>query len=98
MNKREMGDCPVCNGTGRIPAGDDKYKSFTASYDKETDTFACRNCGGQTMSCRGTGKVFLRPDGTPCKHSYKGENAGRCYTKYHCIHSCGDTFGIDSGD
>lgn len=91
----EMGICPVCNGTGRAPASSSPYSRY--DYDKATDTIACRNCGGQTMSLKPTGKVRLRPDGTPCHHSYKGYEAGRCYTTYVCEH-CGDRYSIDSGD
>lgn len=91
------GTCPVCNGTTRVPAGDDKYKHIMASYDPEDDTFACRNCGGQTMWVQATGKVPLRPDGTPCTHRYLGAQAGRCYYRYRC-EECGDTYDIDSGD
>jgi hypothetical protein len=93
-NHTEYGVCPVCNGSGRVPAGN--YRGIYG-YDKATDTIGCRNCGGQTMSMRATGKVRLRRDGTPCEHKYVGHNAGRCYTVYTCEH-CGDTFSIDSGD
>jgi hypothetical protein len=49
------------------------------------------------MSVKGTGRVRLRPDGTPCTHKYFARNAGRCYTVYTC-ELCGDSYGIDSGD
>jgi len=91
------GVCPVCNGTCRIPAGDNKYKNVIAGYDKETDTFACRNCGGQYMYGRSKGEVNLRPDGTACEHEYTSTTVGRCLTEYKCIH-CGDRYQIDSGD
>lgn len=96
---KEQGVCPVCNGTGRVSAGDgDKYKTMYAGYDKENDTLNCQNCGGQTMSMNPTGKVNLRTaDGTPCVHEYVGREAGRCYYHYTCKH-CGDTYSIDSGD
>ena len=93
----ETGICPVCNGTGRRAAGNDKYKAVYAGYDKDTDTLPCNNCGGQTMYGRPTGKVPLRPDGTPCKHEYVSKTAGRCLTDYTCKH-CGYKFQIDSGD
>jgi len=32
--------CPVCNGTGRKPAGDYGYKHVISSYDVATDTLA----------------------------------------------------------
>jgi hypothetical protein len=91
------GVCPVCQGTCRIPAGDNKYKHVISGYDKETDTFACTNCGKQYMFGRPTGEVNLRPDGTPCTHVYESSNIGRCLTRYKCIH-CSDRHDIDSGD
>ena len=90
-------DCPCCNGTGRKPAGDNKWCNSIAGYDKETHTLSCTNCGGQTMSCRGTGKVNARPDGTPCKHEYTYKYLGRCYHDYTCKH-CDYSYSIDSGD
>ena len=95
--KEGYGICPVCNGSGRVPAGDSKYKHITSGYDKETDTFKCCNCGGQRMFGSPTGEVRLRSDGTPCKHEYVGVTRGRCYTVYTCKH-CGDSYDIDSGD
>ena len=92
-----QGTCPVCNGTTRVPAGDNKYKNVIAGYDKNTDTFACNNCGGQMMYGRPTGQVPLRADGTPCAHEYTSQNVGRCLTKYTCKH-CNSSHTIDSGD
>jgi hypothetical protein len=57
----------------------------------------CNNCGGQTMSGRPTGKVPLRPDGTPCTHKYESFSSGRCLTTYVCS-LCGHRYDIDSGD
>jgi hypothetical protein len=57
----------------------------------------CRNCGGQQMYGRATGKVNLRQDGTPCKHEYNSTTIGRCLTRYKCTH-CSYQFDIDSGD
>lgn len=94
MNK---GTCPVCNGSGRRPAGDYKYKNVVAGYDPATDTLACTNCGGQYMFGNPTGQVRLREDGTPCKHEYSSQTVGRCLTEYTCKH-CGDRYQIDSGD
>ena len=91
------GICPVCNGSGRRPAGNDRYKHVYASYDAETDTLACNNCGGQTMYGQPSGQVPLRKDGTPCKHEYKGTTVGRCLTRYTCVH-CVSSYQIDSGD
>ena len=91
------GICPVCAGTGRVPAGDDKYKTMYAGYDALTDTQRCCNCGGQTMSGISSGVVNLRPDGTPCTHEYTSKNIGRCFTDYTCTH-CGHNYSIDSGD
>jgi DNA-directed RNA polymerase subunit RPC12/RpoP len=89
--------CPVCNGTGRKPAGDYKYKHITSSYDAATDTLACTNCGGQRMYGRPTGKVRANKEGLPCTHKYESKTVGRCLTEYTCIH-CGDRYQIDSGD
>ena len=93
----EKGTCPVCNGSGRVPAGDNKYKHVIAGYDKATDTFACTNCGGQYMFGRPTGEVRLNRDGVPCKHKYSSKTVGRCLTEYTCS-ECGDRYQIDSGD
>lgn len=93
----ELGTCPVCNGSGRVAAGDYKYKHVVAGYDKETDTLACRNCGGQYMYGQPKGQVRLNRDGKPCNHSYRSATVGRCLTQYTCEH-CGDTYQIDSGD
>jgi hypothetical protein len=89
--------CPVCNGSGRISAGDNKYKSVIAGYDKETDTLPCRNCGGQYMFGSPKGEVRARPDGSACTHEYTSKTVGRCLTEYTCVH-CGDRYQIDSGD
>ncbi len=95
------GTCPVCNGTGHMPCPDNLraggQRSGWYGYRAEDDTVTCTNCGGQTMSMKATGKVRLRPDGTPCTHKYHGRNAGRCYTVYDCEY-CGDSYAIDSGD
>ena len=88
--------CPVCNGTGRVPAGDFPHKAVIWGYDKATDTLNCNNCGGQTMSGRATGQVRARPDGTPCTHEYQCLSAGRGITRYTCQH-CNDSYTIDSG-
>lgn len=93
----EQGTCPVCSGSKRMPAGDNKYKNVIAGYDKATDTFECDNCGGQYMFSRATGKVNMDFGGQPCKHEYTGQNAGRCLTEYNCKF-CGDRYQIDSGD
>ncbi len=93
------GVCPVCNGSSRMPAHGNmkKYANVIAGYDKNNDTVACNNCGGQGMYGHPTGEVPLRSDGTPCKHEYKGVGRGRCYTVYTCIH-CNHRYDIDSGD
>ncbi len=91
------GICPVCNGSGRKPAGNILSKTVYAGYDKETDTLNCNNCGGQYMYGTPKGEVKLREDGAPCTHSYSSQAAGRCLTKYTCKH-CNDVFNIDSGD
>ena len=93
----EKGTCPVCNGSGRVAAGDNKYKHVIAGYDKETDTFGCTNCGGQYMFGRPTGEVRLNQSGVPCTHKYTSKTVGRCLTEYTCS-ECGDRYQIDSGD
>ena len=100
-DKMELGVCPTCNGSGHMPCPDhlrrygQDYKWY--GYRAEDDTVDCTNCGGQYMMGRPTGKVKLRPDGTPCVHLYNSQSAGHCYTKYTCVH-CGDMHNIDSGD
>lgn len=93
----EYGTCPVCNGSGRKPAGDYKYKHVIAGYDKESDTLPCTNCGGQYMFGSPKGQVRLNRDGVPCTHSYSSKTVGRCLTEYTCS-ECGDRYQIDSGD
>lgn len=93
---KPQGTCPVCKGTCRIPATG-SYKHVTAGYDKESDTFPCRNCGGQTMWINPTGMVNLNSKGEPCTHEYRGVQAGRCYYEYTCT-ECGDRYSIDSSD
>ena len=91
------GVCPVCNGTGRVAAGDTKYKHVLAGYDKDTDTLNCNNCGGQYMYGTPRGEVRLNKEGVPCKHKYSSQNVGRSLTQYTCT-DCGDSYQIDSGD
>lgn len=95
----EMGTCPVCNGTTRVPVPEasQRYRHVLGGYDAATDTIPCSNCGGQYMFGTATGKVRVREDGTPCKHEYTGKNLGRCYNGYTCKH-CGDYYTIDSSD
>ena len=107
MTAPTMGTCPRCNGTARrpVPAETRQYIRYNerwgtwgiAGYDPDTDTLPCDNCGGQTMSCKGTGQVRLRPDGTPCLHEYSGKTTRNCYHEYDCKF-CGDHYAIDSGD
>lgn len=106
--EKKTGTCPTCQGSGRrpVPADTRQYVKFNerwgtwgvAGYDPDTDTLPCRNCGGQTMSMKGTGVVLLRPDGTPCQHEYTYQLAGNCYHRYTCKHGCGHVYHIDSGD
>lgn len=97
------GTCPVCKGTTRRPVAEYERKYITpdhcvlAGYDRATDTFPCRNCGGQYMMMPPTGTVPLRPDGTPCTHEYTERTVSNCYHQYTCKH-CGDVHYIDSGD
>lgn len=94
----EFGACPPCEGTGRVAVPEDRQKRKTIiyGYDADTDTLPCRNCGGQTMSGRGTGQVPLRANGEPCVHEYTGGLAGNCYYKYRCRY-CVHSYAIDSG-
>jgi len=94
--QRESGVCPVCNGSGRVDAGNREYRYVMSGYDKEMNTLRCTNCGGQTQYGWATGKVNLREDGTPCVHEYVGEKLGNCYYGYYCKH-CKDYYTIDSG-
>jgi len=95
------GICPVCNGSKRTVCEYDpstQWLRSVASYDPETHTVECRNCGGQYQWGSPTGEVRLRKDnGEPCKHEYRGYSKGRCYTGYTCVH-CDDNYSIDSGD
>lgn len=102
---REMGICPICNGsgkqllaptTGRVIGRPPETRYYWPQY-AERGWMECRNCGGQTMGGVASGRVYLRPDGTPCAHDFKGHNAGRCLSRYECSH-CGDRYDIDSGD
>ena len=93
----EYGTCPVCNGSGRRPAGDYQYKNVIAGYDKESDTLPCTNCGGQYMFGSPKGQVRLNREGQPCHHKYSSKTVGRCLTEYTCS-ECGDRYQIDSGD
>lgn len=98
---REQCDCPVCNGTGRMPTPDNlrnyAEKNGWYGYSKEDDRVTCTNCGGQTMYGKATGKTYLRDDGTACEHEYTGRTKGRCWTEYVCKH-CGYSYDIDSSD
>lgn len=95
--KIEYGTCPVCQGTGRIVAGDYEYKRVISSYDEATDTLACSNCGGYYMYGRLTTQVRLDKEGKPCVHNYNSRTIGRCLTEYLC-ENCNDRYEIDSGD
>ena len=92
------GTCPVCGGTGRVPAGGNYYTRYLlAGYDAASDTVPCTNCGGQYMYGRPTGRVRLNTNGEPCVHRYRSRSVGRCLTEYTCD-LCGDSYQIDSGD
>ena len=101
MNEKSYGVCPVCNGSGRMPTPE-KLRRYGEQYgwygySKDDDCCTCNNCGGQTMYGKPSGKVLLRPDGTPCVHDYRSATIGRCLTRYTCVH-CGSYHDIDSGD
>jgi rRNA maturation protein Nop10 len=90
-----MGRCPVCHGTGvgeALTAQEQKYHGNQGITHND-----CQNCGGQTMGRTPAGFVRLNKAGEPCKHTYKGRSAGRCYTIYTCT-DCGGAYNIDSGD
>lgn len=93
-------DCPVCEGTGRMPAPDfisnyAKEKGWYG-YSREDDRCHCDNCGGQTMGGLATGKTRKRRDtGEACRHEVTGQSLGRCYVRYTCKH-CGYSYDIDS--
>ena len=92
--------CPKCNGSTRrpLPESSRKYADIIATYDKATDTLACDNCGGQTMSLRATGRTRIDPaTGLGCMHKYNGVTTSNCYHEHTCI-KCGDRYDIDSGD
>ena len=96
------GICPICNGTGRIPAtgmGTYEKEHKWYGYNKETDTKHCTNCGPRGMFAGPPdGKVELRKDnGEPCVHEFTSETIGRCYHRYTCKH-CEKSYNIDSGD
>jgi len=102
MNHKPQGTCPVCNGTLRQtpPESEMSYVAqLNRSYDKETNTIACRNCmpKGMFASYEPTGVVSLNKDGQPCTHEFNERKIGRCYYSYTCKH-CGDSYSIDSGD
>jgi hypothetical protein len=83
--------------SGYVPAGEGP---FVDGQGYEGGTFPCDNCGGQYMSGKATGRVALRPDGTPCVHEYKDSaesNHSRGWHVSYCRH-CGDRRTIDSGD
>lgn len=99
--KKATGICPVCNGTKRKPAGNQKWVTILYGYDAETHTLPCTNCGGQYQSLTPTGIVPLDDAGTPCTHHYETSKPhqvrGRCFTHYCCKH-CNDEYVIDSSD
>lgn len=100
--KNSRGVCPVCNGTGHMPCPDAQRQYGISNgwfgYNAENDTVICTNCGGQYMFGKASGTVKLRPDSSPCKHSYQSRTGRwRSTTNYSCVH-CNDTYVIDSGD
>ena len=55
--------CPVCGGTGRQKVEEPfavNTRCYNRTWNVETDTIACRNCGGQTMGGVATGQSRLR--------------------------------------
>ena len=97
-NLPKTATCPKCDGSTRIPAGDTKYKKSIYGYRESDDTFACSNCGGQTMGGRAQGVTRVDPaTGLGCLHEYRGVTTSNCYHVYTC-QKCGDRYDIDSGD
>ena len=95
----KKGICPVCDGTGRKPATEMARNNKWYGYDKVTDTQHCHNCQYKGMFAPPpTGRVELRPDGTPCEHDYELTRVQRYFKEYSCIHGCGNGYVIDSGD
>ena len=97
---QEVGTCPVCQGTRRMPAGDKPSTKYCAGYDSATHSIPCTNCGGQYMFGSPIGLVKYRRDlHTPCQHEYEEVASARrnCYRVYLCK-NCGDTYDVDSGD
>lgn len=95
--QQARGTCPVCNGTTRRSAEGVQSAHVLVGYDAATRTLPCRNCGGQYQYGSPTGQVALNREAQPCRHSYIGDDIGRCFTRYVCQH-CGDSYAIDSGD
>lgn len=92
--------CVKCGGTTRLAPDDGvrQYLPHIAGYRSNDDTVPCDNCGGQTMSNRGTGRTRVDPaTGAGCLHSYRHQRGGNCYHIYTCT-KCGDRYDIDSGD
>ena len=96
-NNNDTAICPKCNGSTRVPANG-QWAKVMATYRESDHTWACDNCGGQTMGLHATGRVFVDPaTGLGCLHNYRGEKVGNCYHVYTCT-KCGDRYDIDSGD
>jgi len=91
-----MGLCPACNGSGRVPTHGAPFAELRAGYDAHTATLPCQNCGGQKMFGVPMGLVPLRPDGAPCRHAYAPTGRARNYTRHECEH-CGDAYDVDTG-
>jgi hypothetical protein len=90
--------CPKCNGTTRRPADESARRYRIATYDEATDTLACDNCGGQTMSLDAKGHTRIDPaTGLGCLHDWRRRLAGNCYHEHTC-RKCGSQFYIDSSD
>ncbi len=89
--KKEIGICPVCDGTKQVPISDNLKKWFP-----QRTTMDCLNCGGQYEFGTSSGLVPLNIDGIPCTHEYETHRKiaglkGTSRTEYKCRH-CNDTF------
>jgi len=99
MKNNSSAICPLCNGTTRIALQEylRGYIKVLSTYDANTDTIMCKNCGGQEMYGVATGRVNLNRYGEPCLHRYKVYRIGQCLHRNKCL-DCDSQFDIDSSD
>lgn len=93
-----FGVCPGCNGSGRLSVAETSNMDVVAGYDRDTNTIACTNCGGQTMYGTALGYTEIDPaTGAGCLHKYAKREAGRCYVVFTCA-KCRSRYDVDSSD